>query len=71
MDNNVLYFNAPTRWAQVRRIYQLAGINYTFSQFLQDDVIPEVPSYKRSKAVDFIPLAPPVFKVLPDNRGAK
>ena len=62
MNNNILYFNAPTRWAQIRRIYRLAGINYSFSQFLQDDKIPEYPANTRSNASYFIPLAPPVIK---------
>ena len=62
MNNNILYFNAPTRWAQVRRIYRLAGINYSFAQFLQDDKIPEYPANTRSNAAYFIPLAPPILK---------
>ena len=64
MNNNVLYFNAPTRWAQVRRIKRLAGIPYTFTQFLQDDVVPEYPSETRSELKNFIPLASPVIKEL-------
>ena len=63
MNNNTPYFNAPTRWAQVRRIYRLAGIDYTFSEFLQDDIIPAIPA-TRSKGEEFIPLAPPVIKTL-------
>ena len=61
MNNNILYFNAPTRWAQVRRIHKLAGIDCTFSQFLQDDQIPVYPTSARSKDKDFVPLAPRLF----------
>jgi hypothetical protein len=60
MNNNVLYFNAPTRWAQVRRIKRLAGFDYSFQQFLQDDVVPEYPSGVRS-GKPFTPLARPVI----------
>jgi len=67
MNNNIFYFNAPTRWAQVRRIYKLAGIDYMFSQFLQDDVIPPLSSSTRSKGEVFVPLAPPVIKTLGRN----
>jgi hypothetical protein len=63
MNNNVSYFNAPSRWAQIRRIKQLAGFNYTFSQFLQDEAVPAYPTTpRRYIEKDFIPLAPPVVK---------
>ena len=63
MNDNVSYFNAPSRWAQVRRIKRLAGISYTFAQFLQDDVVPAYPtSMRQYSGEDFIPLAPPVIK---------
>ncbi|MDR0394073.1 MAG: hypothetical protein LBH77_02830 [Tannerella sp.] len=62
MNNNVLYFNAPTRWAQVRRIMRLAGFNYSFDRFLEEDMVPEYPTEIRSKG-EFIPLAPPVIKM--------
>ena len=64
MNDNVLYFNAPTRWAQVRRIMKLAGISYSLSQFLQDDVVPEYPTRTRRNMDNFIPLAPPVIRIL-------
>lgn len=66
MNNNIPYFNAPTRWAQVRRIKKLAGFNYSFSQFLQDDIIPAYPSETRIME-EFKPLAPPVMKMI-NNR---
>jgi hypothetical protein len=44
----------------VRRIKKLAGLNYTFSQFLQDDVVPVYPTTtRRFDEKDFVPLAPP------------
>ena len=61
MNDNVAYFNAPSRWAQVRLIKKLAGLSYTFAQFLQEDVIPEYPAGTHAKsAEEFVPLAPPV-----------
>ncbi len=64
MNDNVFYFNAPSRWAQVRRIKQLAGISYTFVQFLQDDVVPPYPGNMRTASTEktFVPFAPPVIK---------
>ena len=61
MNDNIPYFNAPSRWAQVRRIKKLAGFSYSFSQFLQDDIVPDYPANTRSKVEKFIPLAPPVI----------
>jgi hypothetical protein len=43
MIGGVLYFNAPSRWAQVKRINELEGTPYTFERFLVDDVVPVVP----------------------------
>ena len=72
MNDNVLYFNAPSRWAQVKRIKRLAGINYSFSQFLQDDVVPEYPATTRNYVEQgFIPLAPPVVKEFRLSRKRK
>jgi hypothetical protein len=64
MNNNELYFNAPSRWAQVRRIMHLAGFDYSLAQFLLEDVVPEYPAALRSGGEDknFVPLAPPVIK---------
>ncbi|MDR2232496.1 MAG: hypothetical protein LBE56_05155 [Tannerella sp.] len=65
MNDNTFYFNAPSRWATVRRIMRLAGVNYSFAQFLRDDRIPVYPTTTRSDAsTDFVPLAPPVIKRL-------
>jgi len=61
MDDNVSYFNAPSRWAQVMRIKKLAGFDYTFEQFLKEDIVPEYPSGTSTKSMEkFVPLAPPV-----------
>jgi len=73
MNNNVFYYNAPSRWAQVRRIMYLAGFDYTFAQFLIDDKAPVYPASARSAASDkeFVPFAPPAVKVIPDTRKHK
>lgn len=44
MGDGALYFNAPSRWAQVKRMYELEGTSYTFEQFLADDVVPAYPT---------------------------
>ena len=63
MNDNTPYFNAPSRWAQVRRIMHLAGIDYTFSRFLQDDIVPVYPAATRSTGKKaFVPLARPVVE---------
>ena len=65
MNDNVLYFNAPSRWAQVRRIMRLAGRNYSFTQFLSDDIIPEYPTETRNFVEKALPtLGPPILKKL-------
>jgi hypothetical protein len=73
MNENMLYFNAPSRWAQVRRIKRMAGFDYSFQQFLLDDMVPEYPPEIRSRRTgkDFIPLAPPVVMDIKDTRGGK
>ena len=71
MANNVQYYNAPTRWAIVRRIMQLAGFNYSFSQFLQDDRVPAYPTTTRSDSKHFMPLAPPIIKDMRENRPTR
>jgi hypothetical protein len=68
MNNSIPYFNAPTRWAQVRRIMHLAGFDYSFAQFLQEDLIPEYPAETRSKTEDFRPLAPPIISKLDPDK---
>ena len=49
MNDNVAYFNAPSRWAQIRRIRRLAGEpDYTFDAFLLEDQRPAYPVGTRS-----------------------
>ena len=43
MIGGVLYFNAPSRWAAIRRMNELEVTPYTFALFLADDVVPVVP----------------------------
>ena len=58
MNDNVAYFNAPSRWAQIRRIRRLAGEpDYTFGT--------------RSGIGDlsrFVPSGPPVVITEPSDR---
>ena len=62
MSNGILYFNAPSRWAQVKRMYELEGTPYTFEQFLADDVVPPVPAPTRDAELSgyFTKSAPPI-----------
>ena len=63
MNNNVDYFNAPSRWAIVKRIMQLAGQSYTIQQFMIDDqIIPASYAPSLTMVEEFIPLAPPVAR---------
>ena len=62
MNNNVDYYNAPSRWAIVKRIKKLAGIPYTFEEFVAEDkIIP--PTQTRSNYVEkaYPPLPPPIL----------
>lgn len=68
MNDNVFYFNAPSRWAQMQRIHEWAGIDYSFEQFLEDDIIPPYPTETRSGEgvlKPFVPFAPPVLAPMP------
>ena len=57
MNDNVAYFNAPSRWAQIRRIRRLAGEpDYTFDAFLLEDRRPAYPVGTRSGIGGFVPL---------------
>jgi hypothetical protein len=64
MNDNVLYFNAPSRWAAVRRIMKLSGedTDYTIAEFMEDDVIPQYPESSgmgTRSPEPFIPLGRP------------
>ncbi len=70
MIGGVLYFNAPSRWAQVRRMNELEGTPYTFAQFLADDVVPTVPPetpFPTRLSGQTFRHAPPIV-VMPDGR---
>lgn len=62
MNHNIPYFNAPSRWAIVKRIMELAGKTpYTFSDFVrQDEVTPP--------ANDLLPGTPPAPTKSAENR---
>ena len=72
MNDNVAYFNAPRRWAQIRRIRRLAGEpDYTFDAFLLEDQRPAYPVGTRSGIGDlsrFVPSGPPVVITEPSDR---
>lgn len=68
MNNNVLYFNAPSRYAQVRRIMKHSGVNtnYTVAEFMAWDTPPNYASVAtatstRAPELPFVPLAPPII----------
>lgn len=39
MVNNIPYYNAPSRWAAVKRIMSIAGVTFTFDDFLNTDKV--------------------------------
>ena len=63
MNDNVLYFNAVSRWSAVRRIKRLSGEDddYTIEEFMRDDVIPAYPTETRASSEPFIPLGRPII----------
>jgi hypothetical protein len=67
MNDNTAYFNAPSRWAMVRRMMALSGkdADYTVEEFMTGDVIPQYPGpagrSTRSSSEPFVPLAPPIL----------
>ena len=66
MISNVLYFNAPSREAIVKRIMTKAGIEYTLENFVKKDIVKEPPydvafMMKSFNPLTFVPLAPPVM----------
>lgn len=59
MNDNVAYFNAPSRWTQIRRIRQLAGLpDYSFEAFLLEDRRPVCPVETRAGIGDFTSFVP-------------
>lgn len=65
MNNNVPYYNAQSRWLIVKRIMQLAGIEYSFEDFIRDDITDNDYGSRGSMAGSGLnsaePLAPPVL----------
>lgn len=66
MIHNEKYYNAPSREAIVRRIFETAGMEYSLNAFIESD-IQKAPSPEASAVVKsvnpltFLPLAPPVL----------
>lgn len=61
MNDNVLYFNAPSRYAQIARIHKWGGdTDYTFEEFIAEDKRPAYPTETRGR-VSMPPLGPPVI----------
>lgn len=66
MNDNVLYFNAPSRHAMVRRIMRVSGEDpdYTIAEFatMEEGKIPVYPVETRSSRDIFVPLGPPIMR---------
>lgn len=62
MDDNIPYYNAPSRWFIANRIMRLAGEKYTFEEFVkQDNVRPPVVQGTKSARKKVPPLGRPVL----------
>lgn len=63
MDNNVPYYNAPSRYSIVARIMEIAGVDFSFEKFVQiDDVEKAWAAYPKTKSTEILPpLAPPII----------
>lgn len=63
MNNNIPYYNAPTRWMAVERITRIAGVPFSFEQFVANDIIEQdLPVAKSGPAVQSAPpLHPPIL----------
>lgn len=63
MSNNIPYYNAPSRWAAVKRISDICGLGITFEEYTATEVIPEYPAAKERalRGVPFVPYGEPVF----------
>lgn len=71
MNDNVLYFNAQSRYVQIDRIHAWAGEEYSFEQFLEDDIIPPYPAAAKARGegvlAPFVPLASPILLTNPSE----
>ena len=63
MNNNIPYFNVQSRWCIVRRIMQLAGVQYTINDFLREDNVQDPVSTRSSVMKVLPPLGTPVLNV--------
>ncbi|MFA5324576.1 MAG: M64 family metallopeptidase [Bacteroidales bacterium] len=66
MINNIHYYNAPSRYAIVKRIFKEAGEDLTFEKFIENDIKSGAAAAAITKSTvdkNFIPLAPPVVIV--------
>jgi len=61
MINNIKYYNGPSREMIVRRIMTLAGMTYTFENFMINDVVDTSPATKAAN----IPIDPKMFLAPP------
>lgn len=63
MENNISYFNAPSRWRIVERIAKLANVPITFDDFVhQDNVLPPTDAMTRAaRSRKHIPLGKPIL----------
>lgn len=64
MNNNVPYYNAPSRWVIVKRIMQISQQELSFDMFVRTDRIDmQGQSYAKSKTQDkkMPPLSPPIY----------
>lgn len=68
MNDNVDYYNAPSRWAMYRRIMMIAGLPYSFEKFMAQDN-PPPPSYSSTSKYGMekamTPFAPPILRGKP------
>lgn len=63
MDDNMYYFNAPSRAAIVERLLTIAGESYTLAGFVAKDAVKAPPAVLATRVTSTLPrLAPPVMK---------
>lgn len=61
MNDNIPYYNAPSRWAIVDRIRRLAGVPSSFEEFMQSDNVFPMPVSKTKRSKPYPPLGEPVL----------
>lgn len=61
MNDNIPYYNAPSRWAIVNRIRRLAGVPSSFQEFMQSDNVLPRPASKAKLSKPYPPLGKPVL----------